>query len=124
MKSILGKVAIANGKQTYVSYQKLFSGDRWKALATKGAQTRAVDLGQPLAHLDRNGSRRHSAASLSHGALPDDELERHRSAAAQQPQIDRTADAVGAEQTHELAHTIDRDSFSGPELRGHSPRLE
>jgi transaldolase/glucose-6-phosphate isomerase len=42
LKSILGSVAIANGKQTYVSYQKLFSGDRWKALATKGAQTQRV----------------------------------------------------------------------------------
>jgi transaldolase/glucose-6-phosphate isomerase len=42
LKSILGKVAIANGKQTYVSYQKLFSGDRWKALATKGAQAQRV----------------------------------------------------------------------------------
>jgi transaldolase/glucose-6-phosphate isomerase len=42
LKSILGKVAIANGKQTYVSYQKMFSGDRWKALAAKGAQTQRV----------------------------------------------------------------------------------
>ena len=42
LKSILGKVAIANGKQTYVSYQKIFSGDRWKALAAKGAQTQRV----------------------------------------------------------------------------------
>jgi transaldolase / glucose-6-phosphate isomerase len=42
LKSILGKVAIANGKQTYVGYQKLFSGDRWKALATQGAQTQRV----------------------------------------------------------------------------------
>jgi transaldolase/glucose-6-phosphate isomerase len=42
LKSILGKVAIANGKQTYVSYQKIFSGDRWKALSTKGAQTQRV----------------------------------------------------------------------------------
>jgi transaldolase/glucose-6-phosphate isomerase len=42
LKSILGSVAIANGKQTYVSYQKLFSGDRWKALATKGAQAQRV----------------------------------------------------------------------------------
>src|SRR6202158_4205144 len=32
LKSLLGKVAIANGKQTYVKYQKIFSGDRWKAL--------------------------------------------------------------------------------------------
>jgi transaldolase len=42
LKSIVGKVAIANGKQTYVSYQKIFSGDRWKALSTKGAQTQRV----------------------------------------------------------------------------------
>jgi len=42
LKSILGKVAIANGKQTYVSYQNIFSGDRWKALAAKGAQTQRV----------------------------------------------------------------------------------
>jgi len=42
LKSILGKVAIANGKQTYVSYQKIFGGDRWKDLATKGAQTQRV----------------------------------------------------------------------------------
>jgi transaldolase / glucose-6-phosphate isomerase len=42
LKSLLGKVAIANGKQTYVSYQNIFSGDRWKALAAKGAQTQRV----------------------------------------------------------------------------------
>jgi transaldolase/glucose-6-phosphate isomerase len=42
LKSMLGKVAIANGKQTYVSYQKIFSGDRWKALSTKGALTQRV----------------------------------------------------------------------------------
>ena len=42
LNSLLGKVAIANGKQTYVSYQKIFSGDRWKSLAAKGAQTQRV----------------------------------------------------------------------------------
>jgi transaldolase / glucose-6-phosphate isomerase len=42
LKSLLGKVAIANGKQTYFSYQKIFGGDRWKALAAKGAQTQRV----------------------------------------------------------------------------------
>jgi transaldolase / glucose-6-phosphate isomerase len=42
LKSLLGKVAIANGKETYVSYQRIFSGDRWKALAAKGAQTQRV----------------------------------------------------------------------------------
>ena len=42
MKSILGKVAIANGKQTYEKYQQIFATDRWKALAAKGAQTQRV----------------------------------------------------------------------------------
>ena len=39
LKSLHGKVAIANGKQTYEKYQAIFSTDRWKALAAKGAQT-------------------------------------------------------------------------------------
>ena len=42
LKSLLGKVAIANGKLTYQRYQKIFSGPRWQALATKGAQTQRV----------------------------------------------------------------------------------
>jgi transaldolase / glucose-6-phosphate isomerase len=42
LKSILGKVAIANGKLTYQGYQKIFSGPRWDALAEKGAQTQRV----------------------------------------------------------------------------------
>jgi transaldolase/glucose-6-phosphate isomerase len=42
LKSILGKVAIANGKLTYESYHKIFSGPRWEALAKKGAQTQRV----------------------------------------------------------------------------------
>jgi transaldolase len=42
LKSLLGKVAIANGKLTYASYQKIFSGPRWEALAGKGAQTQRV----------------------------------------------------------------------------------
>ena len=42
LKSLLGKVAVANGKETYVLYQKIFGGDRWKTLATKGAQTQRV----------------------------------------------------------------------------------
>jgi transaldolase / glucose-6-phosphate isomerase len=41
-KSLLGKVAIANGKLTYKSYQRIFSGPRWQALAAKGAQTQRV----------------------------------------------------------------------------------
>ena len=42
LKSLLGKVAIANGKLTYQAYQRIFSGPRWNALAAKGAQTQRV----------------------------------------------------------------------------------
>jgi transaldolase / glucose-6-phosphate isomerase len=42
LKSILGKVAIANGKLTYEAYETIFSSPRWKALAAKGAQTQRV----------------------------------------------------------------------------------
>jgi len=42
LKSLLGKVAIANGKLTYQRYQRIFSGPRWNALAAKGAQTQRV----------------------------------------------------------------------------------
>jgi transaldolase/glucose-6-phosphate isomerase len=42
LKSLLGKVAIANGKLTYQSYLKLFSGPRWSALSANGAQTQRV----------------------------------------------------------------------------------
>ncbi len=42
LKSLLGKVAIANGKLTYQAYQRIFSGTRWQALAAKGAQTQRV----------------------------------------------------------------------------------
>ena len=39
---LMGKVAIANGKQTYQQYKHMFSGPRWEALATKGANTQRV----------------------------------------------------------------------------------
>ncbi|HZJ54533.1 MAG TPA: transaldolase [Myxococcaceae bacterium] len=39
---ITGKVAIANAKQAYEKYKKLFSGPRWQALADKGAKTQRV----------------------------------------------------------------------------------
>jgi transaldolase/glucose-6-phosphate isomerase len=42
LKSLKGKVAIANGKLTYQKYQKIFSGPKWDALAAKGAQTQRV----------------------------------------------------------------------------------
>jgi transaldolase/glucose-6-phosphate isomerase len=42
LKSLQGKVAIANGKLTYQRYQRIFSGPRWAALVAKGAQTQRV----------------------------------------------------------------------------------
>jgi len=42
LQSVLGKIAIANGKLTYEAYQRIFSSPRWKALAAKGAQTQRV----------------------------------------------------------------------------------
>ncbi len=42
LQSLMGKVAIANGKQTYQRYLKIFGTDRWKRLAAKGAHTQRV----------------------------------------------------------------------------------
>jgi transaldolase len=42
LSSLLGTVAIANGKLTYQRYQRIFSGPRWEVLAAKGAQTQRV----------------------------------------------------------------------------------
>ena len=42
LEGLLGKVAIANAKLAYQSYKKIFSGARWEALKTKGAQTQRV----------------------------------------------------------------------------------
>jgi transaldolase/glucose-6-phosphate isomerase len=42
LQSVLGKVAIANGKLTYQKYLQIFGTDRWKKLAAKGAQTQRV----------------------------------------------------------------------------------
>jgi transaldolase / glucose-6-phosphate isomerase len=42
LKTLQGKVAIANAKQTYEKYQKIFASDRWKGLAAKGGQTQRV----------------------------------------------------------------------------------
>ena len=39
LRSLLGKVAIANAKLAYRSYQRIFRGERWEALASQGAQT-------------------------------------------------------------------------------------
>jgi transaldolase len=42
LKSVEGKIAVANGKLAYARYQKTFGSDRWKKLAAKGAQTQRV----------------------------------------------------------------------------------
>jgi transaldolase / glucose-6-phosphate isomerase len=42
LKSVLGKVAIANGKLAYQRYLNIFSGARWDKLKTKGAQVQRV----------------------------------------------------------------------------------
>ena len=42
LESVRGKVAIANARLTYKKYQELFGGPRWKALASKGAQTQRL----------------------------------------------------------------------------------
>lgn len=42
LRSITGRVAIANAKLTYQRYQEIFSGERWQKLANKGAQTQRL----------------------------------------------------------------------------------
>src|SRR5690348_15279994 len=42
LKSLLGKVAIANAKITYQKYKEIFSTADWQALAAKGAQSQRV----------------------------------------------------------------------------------
>ncbi|HET9802002.1 MAG TPA: bifunctional transaldolase/phosoglucose isomerase, partial [Candidatus Acidoferrum sp.] len=42
LRSLQGKVAIANAKLAYQSYKKIFSGPRWEALAKRGAQAQRV----------------------------------------------------------------------------------
>jgi transaldolase / glucose-6-phosphate isomerase len=42
LTGLQGKVAIANAKLTYHKYQEIYSTPRWKALASKGAQTQRL----------------------------------------------------------------------------------
>ncbi len=42
LNSLLGKVAIANAKQAYRTYEKLIADNRWKTLAAKGATTQRL----------------------------------------------------------------------------------
>ena len=41
-RALQGKVAIANAKVTYQAYKKIYSGPRWNALASRGAQTQRL----------------------------------------------------------------------------------
>ncbi|MGF1589310.1 MAG: transaldolase [Pleurocapsa sp.] len=42
LQAIKGKVAIANAKIAYQKYKEIFSGDRWSALAAKGAKVQRL----------------------------------------------------------------------------------
>jgi transaldolase len=42
LRSLLGKVAIANARLTYQRYKEIYRGARWQALAAKGAQTQRL----------------------------------------------------------------------------------
>jgi transaldolase/glucose-6-phosphate isomerase len=42
LEGLVGKVAIANAKLAYRSYERIFSGPRWEALAARGAQSQRV----------------------------------------------------------------------------------
>lgn len=42
LRSLMGKVAIANGKLTYQRYKQIFQGAAWEVLAAKGAHTQRV----------------------------------------------------------------------------------
>jgi transaldolase/glucose-6-phosphate isomerase len=42
LKSVMGKVAIANGKLAYQRYLKIFSGPNWEELKARGAQVQRV----------------------------------------------------------------------------------
>jgi transaldolase / glucose-6-phosphate isomerase len=42
LRGLTGKVGIANAKLTYQRYQEFFSGPRWQALASQGAQTQRL----------------------------------------------------------------------------------
>jgi transaldolase/glucose-6-phosphate isomerase len=42
LRSLAGRVAIANAKLTYERYQEIFAGPRWHALGSRGAQTQRL----------------------------------------------------------------------------------
>ncbi len=42
LQDLLGKAAVANAKLAYQSFKRILAGERWKALATKGAQVQRM----------------------------------------------------------------------------------
>ncbi|MFB2771014.1 bifunctional transaldolase/phosoglucose isomerase [Pelatocladus sp. BLCC-F211] len=42
LRSLMGKVAIANAKLTYQRYQEIYQSDQWQSLANRGAQTQRL----------------------------------------------------------------------------------
>jgi len=42
LKALKGKIAVANAKMAYQRYKRLFGGERWQALAIKGAKTQRL----------------------------------------------------------------------------------
>ncbi len=42
LKILLGRIAIANAKLTYLCYQEIYQSERWETLAVKGAQTQRL----------------------------------------------------------------------------------
>ena len=42
LRSLAGRVAVANAKLTYQRYQEIFAGPRWQSLAGRGAQTQRL----------------------------------------------------------------------------------
>ncbi|MCY7376410.1 MAG: transaldolase [Pyrinomonadaceae bacterium] len=42
LENLRGKVAIANAKMAYRTYEEIFAGERWEKLSAKGAQTQRV----------------------------------------------------------------------------------
>jgi transaldolase / glucose-6-phosphate isomerase len=42
LNALKGKIAVANAKLAYQRYKRLFGGERWKALASKGAKTQRL----------------------------------------------------------------------------------
>ena len=47
-EDLRGKAAVANAKIAYRSFQRIFSGPRWEALAAKGAHVAATAVGLDL----------------------------------------------------------------------------